>query len=194
MKSIGEKIKKTRESREISGEELGRRVGLTKAAISQIENDQRKRVDLDSLCKIADALNDLSILAHHCQNCPIRNHMFIKQFPELNNIRRHDPSIIANKLRIELEEAAASLNRLSERFIDADFKTQPDYMAVFVKEMEQVIDAKRCIEILEYELVLGGTHSSADLKKVYDRQQEKCIERGHHKVVDAGAEQDGVEK
>lgn len=191
---LGDIIKKARNKRGWSLDQLGDAVGLTKGTLSGYENGQPKTYDPDTLCKIADALNDLSILAHHCQSCPVRNHMFIKQFPELNNIRRHDPSIIANKLRIELEEAAASLNRLSERFIDADFKTQPDYMAVFVKEMEQVIDAKRCIEILEYELVLGGTHSSADLKKVYDRQQEKCIERGHHKVVDAGAEQDGVEK
>ncbi|MHB8149960.1 MAG: helix-turn-helix domain-containing protein [Desulfobulbia bacterium] len=181
MATIGEKIRAARTKRGMTGEELGRLTGMTKAAISQIETDKRQQVDLDILCRIADALDDISILTHHCQGCPVRNMAFIRHFPELNNIRRHDPSIIANKLRIELEEAAASLNRLSERFIDADFKTQPDYMAVFVKEMEQVIDAKRCIEILEYELVLGGTHSSADLKKVYDRQQEKCIERGHHK-------------
>ena len=184
---LGDIIKKARNKRGWSLDQLGDAVGLTKGTLSGYENGQPKTYDPDTLCKIADSLNDLSILAHHCQSCPVRNHMFIKQFPELNNIRRHDPSIIANKLRIELEEAAASLNRLSERFIDADFKTQPDYMAVFVKEMEQVIDAKRCIEILEYELVLGGTHSSADLKKVYDRQQEKCIERGHHKPENEAA-------
>ena len=168
------------------GEDLGKKVGLTKAAISQIETDRRKSVDLDTLCKIADSLNDLSILTSHCQACPVRNHVFLKQFPDLNNIRR-DPAIIAARLRKEMMEAADALDHLTERFSDADFKNRPDYMETFISKMEQVVDAKRCIEILEFELVLSGTHSSGDLKKVYDRQQAKCIANGHHNPEDVAA-------
>lgn len=180
MMTIGEKIKAARARCSMTGEELGRHVGLTKAAISQIETDKRQQVDLDTLCKIADALNDLSILTHHCQSCPVRNMAFIKQFPDLNNIRR-DPAVIAARLRKEMIEAADALDRLTERFSDADFKSRPDYMDTFTREMEQVIDAKRCIEILEFELVLSGTHSSHDLKRVYEAQQVKCVAHGHHK-------------
>jgi transcriptional regulator with XRE-family HTH domain len=183
MQSIGRKIKESRESRPMKGEDLGRMVGLTKAAISQIENDQRKNIDLNTLCKIADSLNDLSILVHHCQSCPVRKHIFLKQFPDLNNIRR-DPAIIAARLRREMTEAVDALDRLAERFSDADFKSRPDYQEVFEREMEQVVDAERAIEILKFELVLSGTHSSADLKKVYDRQQAKCIANGHHKTTE----------
>lgn len=183
MQSIGRKIKESRESKPMKGEDLGKMVGLTKAAISQIENDQRKNIDLNTLCKIADSLNDLSILVHHCQKCPVRKHVFIKQFPDLNNIRP-EPAIIANKLRKEMLEAADALDSLTERFGDADFKSRPDYMEIFEAGMEQVIDAKRAIEILEYQLILSGAHSSADFKKIYGRQQAKCIANGHHKPAE----------
>ncbi|NTW88099.1 MAG: helix-turn-helix transcriptional regulator [Desulfobulbaceae bacterium] len=177
---IGNIIRKARQKRGWSLDQLGEAVGLTKGTLSGYETGQKKTYDPDTLCKIADALNDLSILVHHCQSCPVRNHVFLKQFPDLNNIRR-DPAIIAARLRKEMIEAADALDRLTERFSDADFKSRPDYMETFMREMEQVIDAKRCIEVLELELILSGTHSSGDLKKVYARQQEKCIAHGHHK-------------
>jgi transcriptional regulator with XRE-family HTH domain len=179
--TLGEKIKEARKKRGWTLEQLGSTVGLGISTLSGYENDQTKGgPDADTLCKIADALNDISILTHHCQTCPVRNMAFIKQFPDLNNIRR-DPAVIAARLRKEMIEAADALDRLTERFSDADFKSRPDYMDTFTREMEQVIDAKRCIEILEFELVLSGTHSSHDLKRVYERQQAKCIEHGHHK-------------
>jgi transcriptional regulator with XRE-family HTH domain len=180
MMTIGEKIKAARARCGMTGEELGRHVGITKAAISQIETDKRQQVDLDTLCKIADALNDISILTHHCQTCPVRKMAFIKQFPELNNIR-HDPAIVTNKLRIELEEAASALNHFSELLMDADFRSKPGYMEEFEKAMEQVIDAERAIEILKFELILSETHSSLDIQRVYARQQAKCVAHGHHK-------------
>lgn len=182
---IGEKIKTARKKRGWTLDQLGSAVGLGISTLSGYENDQTKGgPDPDTLCKIADSLNDLSILVHHCQACPVRNHVFLKQFPDLNNIRR-DPAIIAARLRKEMMEAAEILDELTERFSDADFKSRADYMDIFTtSKMEQVVDVKRCIEILEFELVLSGTHSSADLKKVYDRQQAKCIANGHHKPED----------
>lgn len=183
---IGNIIKKARNKRGWSLDQLGDAVGLTKGTLSGYENGQPKTYDPDTLCKIADSLNDLSILVHHCQECPVRKHVFIKQFPDLNNIRP-EPAIIANKLRKEMLEAADALDRLTERFGDADFKSRPDYMEIFEAGMEQVIDAKRAIEILEYQLILSGAHSSADLKKIYDRQQAKCVANGHHKPEEQAA-------
>lgn len=182
--NIGEVVKAARKKRGITATELANLVGMSKSAISIIEMDGLKNgPDPDTLCKIADSLNDLSILVHHCQACPVRKHIFLKQFPDLNNIRR-DPAIIAARLRREMTEAVDALDRLAERFSDADFKSRPDYQEVFEREMEQVVDAERAIEILKFELVLSGTHSSADLKKVYDRQQAKCITNGHHKPTE----------
>lgn len=179
--TLGEKIKEARKKRGWTLEQLGSTVGLGISTLSGYENDQTKGgPDTDTLCKIADALNDISILTHHCQTCPVRNMAFIKQFPDLNNIQTH-PAIITNKLRIELEEAAAALNHFSELLMDADFRSKPGYKEEFEKAMEQVIDAERAIEIVKFELVLSGTHSSSDLKRVYEAQQAKCVAHGHHK-------------
>ena len=184
---IGEKIKAARKKRGWTLDQLGSAVGLGISTLSGYENDNTKGgPDTETLCKIADALNDLSILVSHCQSCPVRKHIFLKQFPELNNIRR-DPAIITARLRKELIEAAEAVDRLQERFTDKDFKSQPDYMEVFEREMEQVIDAERNIEILKFELILSGTHSSADMQRVYERQQQKCIDNGHHKPEEQAA-------
>lgn len=186
--TLGEKIKAARKKRGWTLEQLGSAVNLGISTLSGYENDQTKGgPDTDTLCKIADALNDISILTHHCQTCPVRNMAFIRQFPDLNNIRR-DPAVIATRLRKEMLEGAAALEQLTERFSDADFKSRADYPETFARLMEQVIDAKRGIEILEFELVLSGTHSSQDLKRVYEAQQAKCIAHGHHKPGQDGDE------
>lgn len=177
---IGDVIKRARNKRGWSLDQLGEVVGLTKGTLSGYENGQPKSYDPDTLCKIADALNDISILTHHCQSCPVRNMAFIKQFPELNNIRR-DPAIITARLRKEMTEAAEALDSLSELFSDVDFRARPDHKEVFERAMEQVIDAERCIEILKFELIISGTAGSLDLQKIYKTQQAKCIAHGHHK-------------
>ena len=63
---------------------------------------------------------------------------------------------------------------------DKDFKNRPDYMHVFVEEMEQVIDVERGIEILKFELIRSGLHTQDDMKTVEEHQQQKCVEHGHH--------------
>ncbi|MDH5525443.1 MAG: helix-turn-helix domain-containing protein [Desulfobulbaceae bacterium] len=188
MMSSGEMIRCARKRVGWSIEKLAATVNLGKSTIFGYENDQSKKgLDPSTLVRIADTLNDLNILVHHCDNCPVRKQIFIKQFPELNNIRK-DPAIISSRLRNEMEEASKALSRLADRFSDRDFTSSPDYQEVFEREMEQVIDVKRGIEILEFELVLSGLHSSRDLQNVYDRQQKKCVERGHHNPEEAPSE------
>ncbi len=178
---IGSLINKARKRAKMKLEDLGHAVGLSMSSMSAYENNKLKgSIDPDVLVKIADTLNDLSILVHHCESCPVRKHIFIKQFPDLNNIR-HDPAIISGRLGKELQEAVTAAADLGEQFSNKDFKDRPDYKEIFGKAMEQVIDVKRCIEIFEFELILSGTHSSKDLQRVYDKQQKKCEERGHHK-------------
>lgn len=182
---IGTDIKAARRKRGWTLEKLGGELGLSISTLSGYENDNSKGgPDPETLCRIADNLDDLSILVNHCQACPVRNHVFLKQFPDLNNIRR-DPAIIANRLRKEMLEAAAALDSLAERFSSIDFQNRPDYAENFTREMEQVIDAKRNIEILEFELMMSGVHTSVDLQKVYDRQQKKCEARGYHQPKEA---------
>jgi transcriptional regulator with XRE-family HTH domain len=161
-------------------------VGLRKSALSTIENGQLKGgPSPERLIRISDALDAPEILIHHCQSCPIRQHVLLRYFPDLNNIRR-DPAVIAARLRKEMVEATEALDRLGERFSDRDFKSRADYRETFEREMELVIEVKRGIEILEFELLLSGTHSQEDLAAVYARQQAKC-ENGHHNQVEVAA-------
>lgn len=181
--NIGEKIKEARKNKGMTLSQLSSLVGAGVSTLSGYENtDSNDGPCPDRLVKIADSLNDLSILVHHCQSCQIRKHILLKQFPELNNIR-HDPAVIATRLRKEMVEAAEALDTLAERFSDRNFKDRVDYLEVFEREMEQVIDVKRGIEILEFELILSGVHSSKDLQDIYDKQQKKCEKRGHHDVA-----------
>lgn len=181
MKTIGQKIRESRKKKGWKGQELGEAVGLTKSGISQIERDQRKGgIDPETLIKIADALDDLSILTHHCTACPIKKEVFLRLFPDLNNIRR-DPAIIAGRLRKELEEAMAATSELAEQLSNADFKSRPGFMEEFKRQFEQVLDVKRCIETWEWELIVSGAIGTGDLKDIYENQQQKCIRHGHHK-------------
>lgn len=179
--TLGKKISDIRKAKGVKAAELAAAIGRSAAVMSDIENDRLKGAPSpDILIRIADALNAPEVLIHHCEACPIRQHIFLKYFPDLNNIRR-DPAVVANRLRKEMTEAVDALDRLGERFSDRDFKSRPDYQAVFASEMEQVIDVKRGIEILEFELLLLGVHSKEELQAVYEAQQRKCEERGHHK-------------
>ncbi|MDF1578404.1 MAG: hypothetical protein P1P81_08185, partial [Desulfobulbales bacterium] len=134
-----------------------------------------------TLVKIADALNDLSILADHCQACPVRRQLFIKQFPDLNNIMDSQPAIILGRLRKEMSEALAATESLAERYSDKDFKNRLGYQEAFESDMEQILDVQRGIEILTHQLIMLGVHSSKDIQQVYRRQQAKCERKGHHR-------------
>lgn len=191
---MGKNLKDARKKRGWTLGQLSEATGIGISTLSGYENNQTKSgPDPETLVKIADALNDLSILVHHCQSCPVRKTIFIKQFPDLNNIRR-DPAVIASRLRKEMTEATEALDRLGERFSNADFKNTPGYQEMFEREMQQVIDVKRGIEILEWELVLAGIHSSRDLQRVYDQQQKKCEEHGHHKAQVSGQDVSGKQE
>lgn len=178
--TLGEKITAARKRKKMTLAQLGQVMGMSPTNLSVIENDGLKYgPDPTTLIRIAEALGSLEILIHHCDLCPIRQHIMMKKYPDLNNIRT-DPAVIAARLAKEMTEGAAAATRLMERFSDKDFKSRPDYMQAFVREMEQVIDVERGIEILKFELVRSGLHSQEDLQAVEDAQQQKCIKHGHH--------------
>lgn len=182
--TLGEKIIAARKQRKMSQTDLAEIVGLTGASISVIENNGLKSgPDPSILIRISEALAAPEILIHHCESCPVRQHIMLKLFPDLNNIRR-DPAIIINRLRKEMLEAAAAAEELGERFSDANFRNRPDFREQFESQMEQIIDVKRGIEILEFELLLSKACDRDDLDRVYERQQRKCEAHGHHVVAD----------
>ena len=180
MKTLGSTIISARKRNKMSQTELAEKVGLTGASISVIENDGLKSgPDATTLIRISEALTAPEILIHHCDTCPIRQHIMLKQYPELNNIRR-DPAIITSRLSKELAEAKVAADDLAERLSDKDFKDCPGYQEFFDSKMEQILDAERNIEILKFELLLSGTHTKEDMDRVAARQQSKCEARGHH--------------
>lgn len=181
MKTLGKIITDARKSKGLRGEDLGSMIGQTKSNVSKIENDEVKTgIDPRTLIRISDALESPEILIHHCDSCPIRQHIMLKQFPELNNIKR-DPSIIANRLRQELQEAANAADELSQMYTRPDFKTDPELQARALVLHEQIIDAERAIEILKFELLRSGEMTVEQRREVIRRQQAKCEERGYHK-------------
>ena len=122
--TIGNKIAEARKKTGTTLAVLAEKIGLSVSGTAKIENDGVKNLDPEMLCKIADALNDLTILVAHCQSCPIRKHVFMKLFPELNNIRE-EPAIIAARLQQEMKEGIDAIERLGRRFQDVDFKNKP---------------------------------------------------------------------
>lgn len=185
--SIGHKISAARKKAGMTLDDLGAKIGMSRTNISVIENDGLKNgPDSQTLIRISEALNAPEILIHHCESCPVRQHIMLKLFPDLNNIRR-DPAIIAARLRKEMIEGAEALENLSERFSDVNFRTRPDFQDQFESLMEQVVDVKRGVEILEFELILSRVCSRDDLDRVYERQQAKCEQHGHHLVEERKA-------
>lgn len=185
MSTLGEKITVARKRKGLTQIDLGAIVGLANASISAYENDGLKGTpDASTLIRISEALNAPDILIHHCDTCPIRQHIMLKLFPNLNRIKR-DPLAVATRLRKEMMEGAQALENLIERFGDMDPKSRPDYQELFEREYEQVVDVKRGIEILEFEIMLSGLHTKAELDRVYEHQQQKCIEHGHHVLQEA---------
>lgn len=181
MKTIGQKIRESRGKNHVSGEALGAALGLSKGTVSRIENDELKGgPDPDLVIKIAEALGDDSILLHYLEENPVYRAILPKIFPDLNNIRR-DPAVIFTRLAREAEEALHAAQVMAEVFSNAEPRSTPNFEAVFAAKMEQIVDIKRAAEILEFELIASGVVTRDWLQGVYEAQQRKCEERGHHR-------------
>ncbi len=184
--SLGEIIIAARKRNGMSQVELGQRIGLTGPSLSVIENDGLKSPpDARTLIRISEALSAPEILMHHCQACPIRQHIMLKQFPDLNNIRT-EPSIIANRLRQEMIEGAAAADELSQLYAHKDFQTLPGFQERHKALHEQIVDAERAMEILKFELIRLGALTKEDHAEIIETQQAKCVAHGHH-IPDVGA-------
>jgi transcriptional regulator with XRE-family HTH domain len=178
--TLGEKISEARKRKGITQQGLGVLVGLSQNAISQIENEERKGgIEAQTLIRLADALEGPEILIHHCETCPVRQNVMMKMFPDLNHIKR-DPAVIVARMRKEMQEAIDAADILLEQFSNADFKRRPEYAEIFKRSYEQIIDVERIIETLKFQLVLDQVHTPEEIREVYDRQQRKCEQHGHH--------------
>lgn len=178
--TIGEVINASRKRKKMTQTQLAEAVGVPQGTISAIESDKLKGGPSDELIiLISDILEDVNILIHSVTTRQVYKLILPKIFPDLNNIRR-DPAVIFTRIAREASEASQSADILAEIFSNADPRRVPEFDETFKKRMEQIIDIKRAVEILEFELMASAIVDKTWLDDVYERQQQKCIERGHH--------------
>lgn len=177
---IGEKIFAVRKRRNMTQGQLGAAIGLSQNAVSMIESDQVKAgPDPHTLIRIAEALGDNEILLHYLESNPVFQAIIPRIFPELNNIKT-DPAIVFSRFADEAEEAARSARALSQLFAHANPRSLPDFSAMFIRHMEQIVDIQRCAEILMTTLVAAQVMTESDRIDLHARQQAKCEAKGHH--------------
>ncbi len=180
---IGEKICKSRKSAKLSGTELGDAVGLTGAAISNIETGKLKGgPSPDLVVRIAEALNDDSILLHYIETNPVYQHILPKVFPDLNNIRR-DPTIIFTRLANVAQDVHEAARIMARIFANVEPDSTPIFDATFKAKMEQIIDIKRAVDLLEFELLSSGVINKTWLDDIYGLQQRKQNKHQQPKLV-----------
>jgi transcriptional regulator with XRE-family HTH domain len=178
--TIGKKIRDSRKRAGLTASFLGETVGISGPTVSLIENDQLKGGPApEMIIKIAEVLCDDSILTYYIETNPVYQHILPKIFPGLNNIRR-DPAVIFTRIAREAAEASQSADIMAEIFSNADPRRVPQFDETFKSRMEQIVDIKRAVEFLEFELMATAIIDKPWLDDVYKRQQTKCIEHGHH--------------
>lgn len=186
--SLGKKISLARKAIGMRGADLALAIGKSAAVVSDIENDNLERgVDPALVVKIADVLGDHSILTTYLENNPVYQSIIPKIFPDLNNIRR-DPAIIFGRFAKEAGEARESALILEEIFSNANPSNHPNFREVLFANLEQIVDIQRCSEIVFLQLIILAILSEDDRCEIYERQQRKCEEKGHHHPERTGTE------
>ena len=182
--TIGEKIRISRKRVRITAAELGDMVGITGAGVSKIELGLAKNgPSPEMVIKIAEALNDRSILTHALMENPICKRIVPRAFEPLNNIKK-EASVILEKLAEEQEEAAEARQILARIFTHKEPESQPQFKAVLLAKLEQLLDVQRAYEELIANLKEEGYLTEEDHLALHLRQHAKCIAHGHHRRIE----------
>ena len=177
---LGEKIRRSRKSSGITGFVLASQVGCCESLIGKIETSQHKRQpDPEIVSKIADALNDKSILTTYLENNPVYQSIIPKTSSDRDNISP-DPAIIFSRFASEAEDAVDAARTLSDIFSNVDLIRMPNFDAVLRVQLEQIVDVQRCSEMLLMQLIAADVITDADRGLIYSLQKKKCDEKGHH--------------
>lgn len=178
--TLGEKISQARKKKGMTLDELGSVIGMSRANLSIIENNNLKNgPDPATVNRIADALGDNSIRLLYLETNPVFQAVIPRIFPELNNIRT-EPAIVFSRFADEAEEAMRAARTLSQIFGHANPRSVPGFEQTFAANMEQIIDVQRCAEILMTALVASEVITENERRDLHNRQQRKCEEKGHH--------------
>lgn len=178
--TLGEMITTARKCRGWNLDELSDRIGMSRSNLCVLENGGHKKYpDPQTIIRIVEVLGDETILFKYLEDNPVYKAIIPKVFPDLNNIRR-DPAIIFTRLAREAEEARDAALALAEVFSNADPQRVPGFEEKFRAMMQQLVDIKRGVEILETQLVASHIINQSGLKQIYAEQQAKCESNGHH--------------
>ncbi|MDD3814284.1 MAG: helix-turn-helix transcriptional regulator [Desulfocapsaceae bacterium] len=180
---LGKRIKTTRKNQGITLGNLSSATGVGASTLSKYENSRAKYIPyINDLCKIAEHLNDFTILTDLCCSCPVRKNIISKQFPDQKN-PQHNLSFIAARLREEMVETISTIDHLSELFPETNFKALRNHKIEVLTNMELVVETKRRIDILVFELILSGIFTPTDLQNAqHSRQQEQCAANDYHRL------------
>lgn len=177
---LGEKIRRSRKSLGITGFVLASQVGCCESLIGKIETSQHKRQpDPEIVSKIADALNDKSILTTYLENNPVYQSIIPTISSDMNNVCP-DLAIIFSRFASEAEDAVDAARTLSDIFSNVDLIRMPNFDAVLRVQLEQIVDVQRCSEMLLMQLIAADVITDADRGLIYSLQKKKCDEKGHH--------------
>lgn len=178
--TIGKSISAARRNKNMNLDELGALVGLSRSQLSIVERDRVKGgPDAKVVVKIADVLGDNKILMAYLENNPVLRAFIPNIFKPLNHIRT-DVAIVLGRLRKEMSEAMDAIEVMEEMFSNADPQACTQFIEIFKAKMQQVIDVKRGIEILELQLMADQIMDEVLRRQIYQEQDEKCIRKGHH--------------
>jgi len=154
--TLGQTVRNARKRKGWTQERLGTEAGLGQATISALENDELgARADFYSrtLIKVSEALDASKILVHHCETCPVRNHIFQTRFG-LSRDRRQDLATIARQLREQWEGSFSVLEELTGVLADADLENQDDREKVR-KLFGKMLEFEEGIRILKFQMMLN---------------------------------------
>lgn len=177
--TVGKLVETARKRHKWSLQELGKRVGRSKTNIDFLEKDLHKSgPDPETLIRVARALEAPEILIHHCQTCPIRNEVLLRQYPALNNCK-DDPAVLAASMAKEHREAAAAAEQLFELLTKGNYGSDSDKDR-FYELMKELVDADRKYEEFIFAILLKTVHTQEDLRRVHEIQQRDMELRGYH--------------
>jgi len=178
--TLGQMISEERKRAKLNLDEMSAQVGMSRSNLCVIENDGLKNgPDPQTVIRISEVLKCEGILFKYLEDNPVYKAIIPKIFPDLNNIRR-DPAIIFTRLAREADEAREAALVLAEIFSNADPYRVPGFEDTFRSMMQQLVDVKRGVEILETQLISTHIINQDGLKKIYAEQQAKCEANGHH--------------
>lgn len=186
--SVGKSISAARRRKNMTLDDLGPLVGLSRSQLSIVERDRLKGGhDAEVVVKIAEVLGDTRILMAYLEHNPVLRAFIPNIFKPLNHIRT-DVAIVLGRLRKEMSEAMDAIEVMEEMFSNADPQACVQFIEIFKAKMQQVIDVKRGIEILELQLLADQIMDEVLRRQIYQEQDEKCVRKGHHipeKVAEA---------